>query len=74
MQEDVGVKLIRLDLYHMGFATKMVDALLEHEDVLDAYQGVELLVKSANGWVHKFVKSEYISFCAICGEVQSEHL
>ena len=58
----------------MGFNPKMVDSLLEHEEIIDAYQGVELLVKSPNGWVHKFVKEGSSSLCVICGEAESEHI
>lgn len=59
----------------MGFEKKMIEALFENEDVIeDTNHAVELLVKGANGWLHRFAKNPFTQLCKVCNGYAMDHV
>lgn len=73
--EEAAFKMMRLDLELMGFEKKMIEALIENEDVIeDINHAVELLVRGPNGWLHKFAKNPFTQLCKICNAYAMDHI
>lgn len=72
--DDLGEKMIKFDLYLMGFSKQMVAGLLANEEIQDTNQAVDMLIKGPNGWTHKYIEDKYeYGICEICGENDLDH-
>jgi hypothetical protein len=61
-------------LLRIGYKEEIVASLLEVIVVNSTEDGVDYLVKDANGWEHPYIKSIHSKGkCKICGEKKTDH-
>eukprot|EP00830_Metopus_es_P008624 TRINITY_DN18393_c0_g1_i1.p1 TRINITY_DN18393_c0_g1~~TRINITY_DN18393_c0_g1_i1.p1 ORF type:complete len:482 (+),score=47.08 TRINITY_DN18393_c0_g1_i1:1-1446(+) len=69
-----GRMAVLKSLMEMGFPQIICNNLLNHTEVNDITTAVEMITKTENGWLHKFVPDRGNRFCSICNESRNEHI